>query len=268
MTYSIIGILATIQLLITNRDIFWKRSGSNLSKTQWIYRLFLMGVLCYYVTDFLWGILYSRHMLTILFIDTSIHFTAMVAAVMLWTQYVVSYLDTRNLFERILKATGRIFFALVVIFVLINVFKPILFWFDMNGVYQAGVARYVTLLIQILLFLVTSIHTLSIASKSEGRVRLRHLTIGFFGIAMMVLITIQVFYPLWPLYAMGYMLGTSLLHSFVLEDEKEEYQRELEDAAIRDQDQKKKLSESREALKLALAEAEERITPKQPFYLI
>lgn len=256
MTYSIIGILATIQLLITNRDIFWKRSGSNLSKTQWIYRLFLMGVLCYYVTDFLWGILYSRHMLTILFIDTSIHFTAMVAAVMLWTQYVVSYLDTRNLFERILKATGRIFFALVVIFVLINVFKPILFWFDMNGVYQAGVARYVTLLIQILLFLVTSIYTLSIASKSEGRVRLRHLTIGFFGIAMMVLITIQVFYPLWPLYAMGYMLGTSLLHSFVLEDEKEEYQRELEDAAIRDQDQKKKLSESREALKLALAEAE------------
>lgn len=52
------------------------------------------------------------------------------------------------------------------------------------------------------------------------------MTIGFFGIAMMLLISIQVFYPLLPVYAMGYMLGTSLLRSFVVEDEKEEYRRE------------------------------------------
>lgn len=62
------------------------------------------------------------------------------------------------------------------------------------------------------------------------------MTIGFFGIAMMLLISIQVFYPLLPVYAMGYMLGTSLLHSFVVEDEKEEYRRELEDAAKRERE--------------------------------
>lgn len=43
---------------------------------------------------------------------------------------------------------------------------------------------------------------------------------------MTLLITLQVFYPLRSLYAMGYMLGTSLLHSFVVEDEKEKYRRE------------------------------------------
>ena len=265
MTYSIIGILASIILLIINQDVFWYSDGHTLTKTMRTYRLFLIGVMVYLVTDLLWGILDSHHLISLLFIDTSVHFAAMVGAVMLWTQYVVLYLDTGSAFERMLQVAGRVFFALELIFIVVNIIKPVLFWFDESGVYQAGIARHITLGIQIFLFLVTAAYTLFVASKSEGRVRHRHLTIGFFGIAMMTLITIQVFYPLLPLYAIGYMLGTSLLHSFVVEDEKEEYRRELEQAAKIDQIQKKELSESREALKDALAVAENANKAKTSF---
>ena len=265
MTYSIIGILASIILLIINQDVFWNSDGHTLTKTMRTYRLFLIGVMVYLVTDLLWGILDSHHLISLLFIDTSVHFAAMVGAVMLWTQYVVLYLDTGSAFERMLQVAGRVFFALELIFIVVNIIKPVLFWFDESGVYQAGIARHITLGIQIFLFLVTAAYTLFVASKSEGRVRHRHLTIGFFGIAMMTLITIQVFYPLLPLYAIGYMLGTSLLHSFVVEDEKEEYRRELEQAAKIDQIQKKELSESREALKDALAVAENANKAKTSF---
>lgn len=55
MTYSIIGILAAILLLITNRDIFWGQDSKTLTKTQRSYRFFLIGVMCYYITDLLWG---------------------------------------------------------------------------------------------------------------------------------------------------------------------------------------------------------------------
>ena len=256
VTYSIIGILASILLLIINQDVFLNHNGHTRTKTMRTYRLFLVGVLVYLVTDLLWGILDSNHLITLLFIDTSIHFAAMIGAVMLWTQYVVSYLDTNSTFERVLRIAGRVFFVFELIFIIVNIFIPVLFWFDENGVYQAGIARYITLGIQILMFLVTAVYTLVVAAKSKGRVRLRHMTIGIFGIAMMSLITIQVFYPLLPLYAIGYMLGTSLLHSFVVEDEKEEYRSGLEEAAKIDQEQKKELSESREALKDALAIAE------------
>ncbi len=265
MTYSIIGILAIILLLIINQDVFWNNDGHNLTKTMRTYRLFLIGVMVYLVTDLLWGILNSNHLISLLFIDTSIHFAAMVGAVMLWTQYVVLYLDTGSAFERVLQIAGRIFFALELIFIVVNIFTPVLFWFDESGVYQAGIARHITLGIQIFMFLVTAAYTLFVASKSKGRVRHRHMTIGFFGVAMMLLITIQVFYPLLPLYAIGYMLGTSLLHSFVVEDEKEEYRRELEKAAKIDQKQKKELSESREALKDALAIAESANKAKTSF---
>ena len=265
VTYSIIGILASILLVISNQDVLLNRDGQILTKTHQSYRLFLLGMLTYLVTDLLWGILDAKHLTVLLFADTSIHFAAMVGAVMLWTQYVVSYLDNGSTFERMLQFTGRAFFVLELVFIAVNFFKPVLFWFDENGAYQAGVARYITLGIQIFMFLVTAVYTIFIAAKSRGRVRRRHLTIGFFGIAMMTLIAIQVFYPLLPLYAMGCMLGTSLLHSFVVEDEKEEYRRVLEEASKRDQEQKRELSESREALKDALAVAENANRAKTSF---
>ena len=256
MTYSIIGILAAIILLINNRDVLGNQEGKTLPHTLRNYRWFLMGVLCYYVTDALWGILEAQGLTALLYADTAVHFAAMAAAVMLWTKYVVSYLEGESIFDKALYQTGRVFFAFELVVVLINFFHPILFWFDENGVYHAGAVRYLTLAIQILMFLLTSVHTLRITARSTGKVKLRHRTVGWFGIAMILLVGVQIFYPLLPLYAMGYMLGTCLLHSFVVEDEKEENRRELEEAVARERLQRQELAESREALKDALAEAE------------
>ena len=265
MTYSIIGILAAIILLIINRDVIWNRNGKNMPVTLKNYRDFLLGVMLYYITDMLWGLLESYGFIEILYADTAVHFIAMAGAVMLWTRYVVSYLDDRKTFGRFLSYAGRLFFAFGIIVVVINFFYPIQFWFDEGGGYHAGPARYITLLIQIILFLLTSIYALRITARSVGAVRRRHLTIGLFGIAMILLIGIQIFYPLLPFYAMGYLLGTCVLHSFVVEDEKEEYRIGLEEAIEREKLQKAELNESREALKDALASAEQANKAKTAF---
>ena len=263
MTYSIIGILASIILIINNRDVLW--TGRSIAPAQRSYRLFLMGVMLYYITDLLWGILEALGRTHILYADTVVHFAAMAAAVMLWTQYVISYLEGGSRFERALFLMGRIFFIFEIVVIVVNFFYPILFWFDADGGYHAGLARYVTLGIQILMFLLTSAYTLSITAYSEGTVKLRHLTIGLFGVAMTALIAIQVFYPLMPFYAMGYMLGTCVLHSFVVEDEKAENHRKLESALEREQQQKQELAESREALRDALSAAENANQAKTAF---
>ena len=263
MTYSIIGILASMVLVIVNRDILWKEK--NLSLNQKNYRRFLFGVLAYYITDLLWGILNDFGLIPLLYADTVVHFAAMAAAVMLWTQYATSYLAGESRFEPFLIQAGRLFFAFEIIVIVLNFVQPVLFWFDSDGIYHAGLMRFVTLEIQILLFLLTSVHTLRVTSRSEGSMRLRHLTIGLFGIAMTVLICIQFFFPLMPYYAMGYMLGTCVLHSFVVEDEKEDYRRELEQALEREHRQKQELSENREALRDALASAEQANLAKTAF---
>jgi len=229
------------------------------------HRCFLYGVLGYYITDLLWGILEAQRLTSILYADTAVHFAAMAAAVMLWTQYVISYLEDGRMFEKLLYNAGRIFCAAEAAVIIVNFFIPVLFWFDESGAYHAGAARYATLAIQILLFLMTSIYTLNSTSKTEGKMKLRYRTIGLFGIVMTILIAIQVFYPMLPFYAMGYMLGLCLLHSFVVEDEKEEYRRELEEAVSRERTQKQELAESREALKDALSAAENANKAKTAF---
>lgn len=230
MTYSIIGILAAIILLISNRDVLWGFDGRTPSKTEKNYRSFLWGIMAYLITDMLWGILYSHGLTAVNFINTSIHFIAMAAAVMLWSRYVISYLEKKNLFGSVLYYSGIIFLGLAVLTVVVNFFEPVLFSFNENGIYSAGFLRYVLLAVQIMLFLLTSVYTLSVTAKTEGKERLRHMTIGLFGVAMTAFILVQVFYPLLPFYAMGYMLGTCVLHSFVVEDEKDDYRKALSHA--------------------------------------
>ena len=251
MTYSIIGILATILLLIGNRDVLRRQRESEYSRTRLCYRRFLLGVLVYYITDMLWGMLDVQRLTDLQFIDTTIYFIAMIATVVLWTRYVVSYLDRKNFFERWLLRTGQAIFGVFLVFIFVNFFYPVFFWFDDQGEYHTAFMRHAALVVQIAMFLSTSIYTLYTTAKTQGDIRQRHLTIGLFGLAMVVFLGFQVFFPLWPFYAMGYMLGISLLHSFVLEDETEEYRRKLE--------------QSREALKEALAAAEKASKAKTVF---
>ena len=230
--YSVIGILAAMILLIINRDVLWRHTGRGSAKTQRYYRSFLLCVLSYYITDTLWGILDANRLTALQFADTAVYFIAMAAAVWMWTRYVVEYLKSENAFGRILYHAGRTFFFLEVIAVAVNCFYPIMFWFDESGGYHAGSIRYATLGIQILLFLLTSGYTLYVSSKLKGQIKRRHRTISLFGLAMVILIALQIGYPLLPFYAMGYMLGTCVLHVFVEEDEKDEYRNNLKEALM------------------------------------
>ncbi len=265
MTYSIIGILAIIILIITNRDVLWITGEAKATYTQRIYRGFLLAVMSYYITDALWGILDSYHLTSLLFIDTTLYFVAMAVAVLLWTQYVIAYLESGASFDTMLRYTGWSFFGFEIIVIFLNLFHPVMFWFDENGNYHAASMRYVTFAVQILMFLLTSLYTFRSTFRTKGKVRHRNLTIGLFGVAMIALIIFQIIYPLWPFYAMGYMVGTCILHSFVMEDEKEEYRRELEESLQREQIQKQELSESRTALQEALATAEQANKAKTAF---
>ena len=265
MTYSIIGILAIIVLIITNRDALWITGGAKATYIQRRYRGFLLSVASYYITDALWGILDAHRLTTLLFIDTTLYFAAMATAVLLWTQYVIAYLESGTSFDSMLRYAGWSFFGFEIIVIVLNIFLPVMFWFDENGGYHAASMRHVTLGVQILMFLLTSFYTFRITLRTEGKIRRRNLTIGLFGVAMTALIILQVIYPLWPFYAMGYMVGTCLLHSFVMEDEKEEYRHELEESLRREQIQRQELSESRTALQEALATAEHANKAKTAF---
>ena len=227
MLYSSAGILAAIVHLIVNYDVLWKYRSERLIPARRSYRAFLLAVLVYFVSDILWGILYEHKLTVLNFLDTEIYFVAMACSILLWTRYAVEYMKAGR-FGRVLKAVGWLIFGFQILVVLINNFVPILFTFDAHHEYHALGARYVTLAIQIAMFLATAAYVAASAGKVKGTMKFRLSVIGLYSVAMVGFTIAQTFFPLLPMYAIGCMLGSCVLHSFVLETEKDDYRENLE----------------------------------------
>ena len=244
MYYSAIGILSLFILVILNNEVLFKKNIGKKAYLQKSYRLFLLSIIAYYITDILWGIFDNFHLRTALFIDTELYFIAMAIGILFWTRYVDAYLHKENRFGTVLRYAGTAFFGAVGILVFINIFAPVLFRIDEKGTYVASAARYVVLIIQIILLFFSSAYALAISFKSKGSKRQRHLTIGLFGLIMLIFIFIQIFYPYLPLYAMGYLMGSCLLHTFVIGSEKASYRKELEEALKNEEKQSRELQKA------------------------
>lgn len=232
MYYSMVGLLAAMILLIENGDLLFGYSDAFKLPSWRAYRKFLFAVLTYYATDILWGILESKHMATALFADTSVYFVSMAASVLLWTQYTVTYLEEHNLFGRFLLYAGRILAMAVSALTIVNIFVPVLFTIDEDCVYHALTARYVILGAQILLLLLTSAHAIVSIIKmpyAEDKA-VRYRTVALFGTIVAIFLDAQLWHPYLPLYSIAYLLGTCLLRSFVVGDEKEQYRMRLDEA--------------------------------------
>lgn len=222
MSYSIIGIIAIIIHLIINKENLAAIFKKDIDKTKKIYGYFLSGILLYYITDSLWGILHEQNLTKLLYADTVIYYVAMSLAVVLWSEYVVAYQEQYNRYGNSLKAAGRMFMLFEVIALIVNMHFPIFFSFDESGTYQAGFIRYIALYIQISLFLFTAVQSFYVAQRLTVKKRRRYMTICVLGIAMTAAIVAQIEFPLLPIYTIGYLFGTCVLHIYVEEDEKEE----------------------------------------------
>lgn len=232
MYYSAIGLLAVIILLIENKDILLNCSTDTVKPVRKVYRRFLYAVLGYYVTDILWGILENQKLSLLLFADTSIYFIVMAIGVFLWTHCIIVYLEEKNFFGSFLSYAGSFIAILVASITIFNIFFPVLFVVTDDCVYQALATRYVILVIQIALLLLISGYAVSslIRKVDVSRKIHRYWTIAFFGIIMAICLFVQLWFPYYPLYAIGYMLGTSLISSFVIAEERDEYRRGLAEA--------------------------------------
>lgn len=244
MSYSSYGIIALLVYAIINRSILFDHDSGKATPAQRSYRGLILAIMSYLVTDILWGVLDQMGLHTLLYADTVVYYIAMASSVLLWTRYVIAYLDERDAFERALHWVGRCFFASVLLVSLANLRWPILFWFDEQGAYHAAVLRYVFLIVQIVMFMLTAVYTLVVARQPKGHEVLRHRAIGMFGIAMSAMVVAQYLYPLLPLYSAGLLLGGCVLHSFVMADEREEYLSTLEAALKRERESKEQLEEA------------------------
>ena len=229
MYYASFGLLALIIHIIINYGIL-KIKKANGEVLQLSYKNFLCAVMAYYISDIAWGFLAEWKILPLVYADTVIYFVTMALSVLFWTRYVVAYLNREGAFSKFITVAGWAIFVAGLIALAINFFVPIFFSFDAEKNYQPRRARYILLGILMLFNLATSVYTLNIAHKLEGNERLHHRAIGLSGIMMTVFIVFQSLYPFLPFYAIGCLLTTCLIHTFVVAEDKHDRHRELDSA--------------------------------------
>ena len=219
MYYSSIGVIALIVHVIINFDLMKRvsRVGTH-SVTQKRYRRFLIALIAYYLSDIIWGTLYENGHMLLTYIDTVAVFVTMTLSVLLWTRALIVFIDDKSLFGKIVLGGGWTIFLTEIIVLIVNFFYPIVFKFDEDHTYIALPARYVTMLMQMILYCMAAFFALYIAFRAEGERRNHYRTVGFSSFIMAVFILLQDLYPLMPMYAIGTMFAACMVHSFVYND--------------------------------------------------
>ena len=245
MTYTSAGLLAIIVHLIINfhviRNTFYKRN-TDVGDS---YRRLVLSMMAFFVFDAFWGVLYEARLITLVFIDTVLYFIAMAATVFLLTRYAVCYLRVQGIRIRVLHLMGWAFIGFMAVSLILNCFKPVMFWFDEAGNYHAGNFRYIALAMQVLLFLSVAVLVLVTGFKGDRSSKRHHLAIGMFAVTMAVMVILQVAYPLQPMYTIGCLLGGCIIHTFVIEDLKEDRRLELEEMIRREKQKDLELGSAR-----------------------
>ncbi len=229
MYYSSIGILALVIHLIINFEAMRKNKRTSSTPARARYRAFLLSVILYYVADLSWGFSYEAGLIPVAYAVTMLFFFSMTLTVLFWMRFIITYLNRKNIFSSILKFTGGGLFLLQILLLIVNFFYPVMFKFDENGVYVPGIARYSILGLQTLLFGLITIYPLyfSLGKEIGHKERLHNRAIGYSGILMTVFIILQNWYPFMPFYAIGCLLATCMIHSFVIVDQRSEMDTEL-----------------------------------------
>ncbi len=231
MSYSIISILALILNLIINYEAFrhFRLCFGDREPEQRVvirYSHFLTAANCYFISDIAWGFLYEHHdiqgLFPFLYTDCILYFIFMFLTMLTWIRYVVAYLDKKGRRSKILLCAVWTMFMLGLVYLMINHSYPFIFSFNTAHEYITEPGRHIAFILQIALYMVTTIYMFYIARKSIGGEKVRYMAVGFTCLVMDLFLILQILDPRYPAYAMGLMIGICVIHSFVEAGEKKE----------------------------------------------
>ena len=227
MYYSSIGILSLIVHFIINFEAMRKPKKTVPVRSR--YRLFLISAMFYYVIDAAWGYAYDTRILPFVFAITTLYFLAISLTVLFWMRFIITYLNRVSVFNNLLKYSCGSIFIFQVITLVLNPFIPLMFEFGYGTEYLPGPCRYIELGMQTILFAAIALYTLAGAFRKgvSNKDKLHYLATAFSGMVMTIFIILQNFFPLMPFYAIGLMLAGCIIHTYVLMDEKSDWNREL-----------------------------------------
>lgn len=131
------------------------------------------------------------------------------------------------LFAKIVSIVAWGILGIITAVIIVNFFIPIMFYFTEEGEYVPLIARYIAFGLQVLLFVFMTAYTLIRVSSVSEQEKLSCRAVGISGLVMILFVALQSQFPLMPFYAIGCLVSTCIIHSFVQMNEKVIHNQEL-----------------------------------------
>ena len=241
MAYSLIPIVALIIAAIINWAIFLDKNYPVLNRDIFnSYRFVVICTCVFFVADILWGVFDALPNKIPGIFDTSIFFATMSLVVAAWLRFTAKYLEENKKISIVLTVIGLVVFLFGLSITFINLFNPILFSYE-DGTYKPLYFRYIYFTMQMALYGIASIIALVRMINVKGYKKWRFLVISLVGIVMATSIFLQIFYPTLPLYSLGHLVCIVLVHIFVVNAEKAEYLKSINESTNREKQQSEEL---------------------------
>ena len=192
------------------------------------YSLLSVAVLLYCLQDAFWGfsgsLAHSRLLFTI---SSDIFHFCSAAMILIWINYVLVYLQNRVTIGIFYRIFGAIVLLVQTILLVINHFHPIIFYIDDNCRYVLCSLRKPSYFLQYLSYMVIGIAAVFAAHDSEGLKKHRYHAVIWFVISPFVSGLIQYLFPEGPFYAMGYLMGYVIIHTYIVAADTDEREKQL-----------------------------------------
>lgn len=194
------------------------------------YRQYLCALLVFFLSDLLWGFFEESGVYALVYANTMLFFATMALSVLLWTRYVVAFLDRHGIKAKLFLTGGWVIFIFVIFHLIVNIFNPTIFTFTDDVQYVPELGRNILMGAQILMFLAISVYSVVVSVRLKGRDKVHYMAVGLSGGVMAVFTVFQTFDAFYPYYTIGCFIANTLIHVFVEEDEKKEQDRITADA--------------------------------------
>lgn len=232
MYYSVIAALALIVNFILNWEYikafrFRTNNKDEKVKIKLRYSHFLVSINGFYVIELLWGLLYGYHdvagIFAVIYSVTIFYFIFILLTMLTWARYIAAYLDRDGgIRSKVLVYSIWIIFILGIFSLQLNRFYHFLFYFDENHEYVPVSGRYVISSVILAFYMVISTYDIIIALRSSGRKRIRYMAVALASIVFGISMFLQILASFFPLYVLGLMIGTCVVHSYVEAGQKKE----------------------------------------------
>lgn len=232
MYYSVVAAMALVVNLILNwetiRDYtIFKGERDEQTLVRHRYAEFLSVTNCFYLIEILWGVFYGRHdtpaLFSLVYSVTVFYFIFMQLTMLTWARYMVVFLDKNGgVRSKLLLSVVWAMFIFGIVGLQFNRFFHFLYYFNEAHEYIPGSGKYITFTLQWAFYLVVSFYMLVIARRSSGRQKIRYTAVAVTSVIFGASIFFQILASFFPVYVIGLMVGTCMIHSYVEAGERKE----------------------------------------------